>query len=202
MKKNDLFTYLLLSLSILVFSPGRLAYGLVLILEYNFILFFSIFLVKLISILNLAELKNICFCFSVIFLAVLFKLFTRLYSPMISFNLGILFYMPAISVILLENIYETTEKLSVAKALQTVMPKNLYFSLYALIFFILRDFFAYGSISLPCPFGVYNLFTIGNFKYSFVGVFFASIPGALCLAAVSYLLASSLIDRKAKSKID
>ncbi len=198
MKKNDLFTYLLLSLLILVFSPGRLAYGLVLVLEYNFILFFSILLAKLISILNLAELKNVCFCFSVIFLAVLFKLLTRLYSPMISFNLGILFYMPAISVILLGNIYETTEKFSFVKALQIVMFKNFYFSVFALVFFILRDFFAYGSISLPCSPGVYNLFTLGNFKYSFVGVFFASIPGALCMTAVSYLLASVLISRKSK----
>ena len=99
LNKNDLFIYLLLSLSMLVFVPGRLSYGLILIFEYNFILILGILFSKLICILHLEDLRNICFAIGIVFLAVLYKLFVRLYSPVIAFNLGILFYMPAFHII-------------------------------------------------------------------------------------------------------
>lgn len=194
LNKNDLFIYLLLSLSMLVFVPGRLSYGLILIFEYNFILILGILFSKLICILHLEDLRNICFATGIVFLAVLYKLFVRLYSPVIAFNLGILFYMPPLSIFVLGNIYNKTKESSLTVQLKTIMLKSLFFTIYALIFYILRDFFGYGTISLPSIHGVYELFIIKEMRYSFMGIFFASIPGALFLVSIFYILISYFLN--------
>lgn len=194
LNKNDLFIYLLLSLSMLVFVPGRFAYGLILILEYNFILLLGILFSNLIYILHLEDLKNICFAIGIIFFAVLYKLLIRLYSPMIAFNLGILFYMPPLSVFVLGNIYSKNQEVSLASQLKSTMFKSLYFTIFAFIFYILRDLFGYGTISLPSIHGVYELFVIKEMKYSFIGIFFASIPGALFLVSLFYILVSYFLN--------
>lgn len=194
LNKNDLFIYLLLSLSMLVFVPGRFAYGLILILEYNFILLLGILFSNLIYILHLEDLKNICLAIGIIFFAVLYKLFVRLYSPLIAFNLGILFYMPPLSVFVLGNIYSKNQETSLVNQLKTTMQKSLFFTVFALIFYILRDLFAYGTISLPSIHGVYELFVIKEMKYSFIGIFFASIPGALFLVSLFYILISYFLN--------
>ena len=189
--KPHIYEYIMISLALLVPVPGRLSYGLVLILEMNLLMLTGTLFCRFIHYLHFDALQDMLVAVFLIFMSVLFKQFIILYSPLVALTLGFQIYLPAVSSFILGNLYEA-QMSSLLEDVKKNMLRSGEFSLFAFIMFLFRDLFGYGSISLPYPKGVLELIFIKDFKYSFIGAFWASIPGALMFTALVVILLSHI----------
>ena len=51
-----------------------------------------------------------------------------------------------------------------------------------------RDIFGYGTISFPVPSGIHEIALFKNLSFAFMGSFWASVPGALVILAVAFVV--------------
>ncbi len=188
MKKNYLFEYIAFSLTLLIAVPGRLSYGLILLVLFNLLMLSSTAFKSLILLLNLKELKQVLTIIFLVFFTVVFRQCLILYSPVCALTLGFQIYLPSLSSFILGALFNENDEMNLVEQLEINMKKSLTFSLYAFCIFILRDFLGYGSISFPVPRGVFELNILHKTSFTFIGVFFASIPGALVLVSLSIIL--------------
>lgn len=183
MNKSLYFIFTAAAFSMLVCAPGRFAYGFVLMLEFLLIISgasaFS-YLVKTLKLENLKSVLNLAF---IMFLTIAFKLVLVLVSPVMALTLSFVIYVPAISAFMLSSVLtneEKTVKDGVAKNLVT----SLVFALFTLVFFFVRDVAGFGTITLPAKYGITEKVLFDVHKSAFFS-FFASVPGALMMVAVT-----------------
>ncbi len=192
MKKSPVFVFIAGTLSFLVPTAGRFAYGIILVIGLFFITFFTSLCKALCHLLSLDEyIVPLSLVFLSIF-TVLYKQILTMYSPIIAFTLDFSLYLTSFSSLMLGFIYsETKDTLSF---LGKNMKHAFFFSLFALFFYLLRDYFGYGTITLPAREGLlsYSLPSFHFFEHSF---FWSSIPFALLFLALLLAL-FTLINRK------
>jgi hypothetical protein len=188
MKKNVYFVFIAASFALLAAAPGRLAYGLPLIIELD-ILFFATkafySFVKKIEMGSLAEILALAF---IVFMTILFKQVLILFSPVIALTLSFCLYIPALSVFLLASVFQGQ-----ANADGASFEPTLLFSAFALLFFLLRDVLGYGTISLPVSNGIKESYLFNSYDTAFLS-FFATIPGSLLVLVLcmSFLLTAQI----------
>ena len=188
MKKNVYFVFIAASFALLAAAPGRLAYGLPLIIELD-ILFFAAkafySFVKKIEMGSLAEILALAF---IVFMTILFKQVLVLFSPVIALTLSFCLYIPALSVFLLASVFQGQ-----ASADGASFEPALLFSAFALLFFLLRDVLGYGTISLPVSNGIKESYLFNSYDTAFLS-FFATIPGSLLVLVLcmSFLLTAQI----------
>lgn len=188
MKKNVYFVFIAASFALLAAAPGRLAYGLPLIIELD-ILFFATkafySFVKKIEMGSLAEILALAF---IVFMTILFKQVLILFSPVIALTLSFCLYIPALSVFLLSSVFQGQ-----ANADGVSFEPTLLFSAFALLFFLLRDVLGYGTISLPVSNGIKESYLFNSYDTAFLS-FFATIPGSLLVLVLcmSFLLTAQI----------
>ncbi len=188
MKKNVYFVFIAASFALLAAAPGRLAYGLPLIIELD-ILFFAAkafySFVKKIEMGSLAEILALAF---IVFMTILFKQVLILFSPVIALTLSFCLYIPALSVFLLASVFQGQ-----ANADGASFEPALLFSAFALLFFLLRDVLGYGTISLPVSNGIKESYLFNSYDTAFLS-FFATIPGSLLVLVLcmSFLLTAQI----------
>ncbi|NLM00859.1 MAG: hypothetical protein GX220_05330 [Treponema sp.] len=196
MKNNKpIYIYIASCLSMLVPAPARLAYGLILILEVNFITFFSILSQSLIRNLRVDEFsKPLNFAFLFLFV-LLYQQILNLYSPIISFTLGFNIYLTALAAI--PSVFFTSDYIfsqNLSRRIKYSFKHCYLFSILALFFYVIRDLFAFGTLTFPGRFGIIE-FKLIPVLYNFNSFFFNSILFALILLAL-FLAFVSLINRK------
>lgn len=193
MKKSELSFFTTLSLAMLVPVPGRLAYGIILILLLNVLVLTGILFKKLFSIFYSGELQNVILCALMISICVLFRQFFLILFPLQTFILGITIFMPVLTSFVLGRLY-VNRNLSVAAELKASLKSSTGFSLFSILFFALRDIIGYGTLSFPSGTGIseIKLFDIASSEVSFLGMFWASVPGALILIAIVILVVASI----------
>ena len=188
MKKNVYFVFIAASFALLAAAPGRLAYGLPLIIELD-ILFFATkafySFVKKIEMGSLAEILALAF---IVFMTILFKQVLILFSPVIALTLSFCLYIPALSVFLLASVFQGQANADGASCEPTLL-----FSAFALLFFLLRDILGYGTISLPVSNGIKESYLFNSYDTAFLS-FFATIPGSLLVLVLcmSFLLTAQI----------
>ena len=106
--------------------------------------------------------------------------------------MGFIIYMPAIAVLMLGRFFDN-RGMQLKMALSGNMRESGFFSIYAFVFFLLRDIVGYGTISFPIPSGIFKL-ELPTLSYFSPFTFWASIPGALVLSGL--LLAALSFIRK------
>lgn len=194
MKKNEIFSFIAISLAVLVPVPGRFACGLILVIALNLFMFIGTIFRKIIYDVHLEDLQPVLIAIFLIFMGVIFKQLLILYSPILALTLGFVIYMEAISSFIVGSLYEVSNN-TMGQDIKINMTRSLKFSLIALIFFLLRDILGYGTITLPKTTGYITLNLFANAKFFVPSVFLASIPGALVLVAV-FLVIFVRINRK------
>ncbi len=195
-KRNfNLYAIVAFSLAVLVPLPGRFAYGIIFFVAINFFMFAGTLFKKLISELDMEEMQPLALALILIACAVFIKELLKLYSPLIALTLGFSLYMTALSSFMIGSLYDK-EKTVLANDLKINMKRSVLYSLLALSYFFVRDFFGYGTITLPSRSGFYyiNVFPKQT-EYFSVSSFFASIPGALLLTVLMISL-FTFIDKK------
>lgn len=175
MKKNLYFIFIAASFALLVASPGRLAYGIPLIIELLFLTaagtVFNIFL----QTTELESLNEIICVSVIIFLTVLYKQILIMFSPVIALTLSFVIYIPAVSAFLLSMVFSEQ-----AEPFQKNMKTAGIFAVFALLFFFLRDILGYGTLTFPARNSIAEKYIFDSEASAFLS-FFAAIPGALLL---------------------
>ena len=200
--KISFYSYITASLSLIVPLPGRLAYGIVALILLNFLMLFGTFFRKLIQVLDLLDLQHVLLPVFLMFLTILFKQFLIIYSPIMALSMGFLIYMPAVSSFLIGCLYDkSTEKIKTD--LYFNMKESLIFSFFALLIFLFRDIFGFGTLSFPGKFKLIEvIITNYNPEKTYIGVFWASIPGALVITALGVVFITHFLDKSEEVKND
>lgn len=183
MKRRSVYVLIAAILSMLVPSPGRFVFGVTLVIELNLLMLVGTLTTSLIKKLKLDELNTVTVLLMMISTTVLFRQIMIMLQPEIMLTLGFIIYLMPISLFLIGYIFSNKQE-TLQIRLRTNMVHMLTFSVFALLFFLFRDIFGYGTFTF---FGknhqIYEKVLISPEK---TGVFsiFASIPGALILSSV------------------
>ncbi|MCR5217351.1 hypothetical protein, partial [Treponema sp.] len=148
LKKTSIYNILIQSMALLVFIPGRLAYGILILTAYNFFILTGTLSRKLIDILKLKELQVPVTAAVVISSAVIFKQILNFYSPMSAFVLHFAIYLAATCSFIVTKIH-IPEIRPLKDELKANFKYSASFSAFAIGFTLFRDIFGYGTISFP-----------------------------------------------------
>lgn len=192
MNRNIVFMYIAVSLVMLVPVPGRLYYGIPVIMVLNLLMVLTTLFSKFMDFFKFYTLKPICILLMLVGITIFARQLLILYSPMIALTMGFIIYMPAIAVLMLGRFFDN-RGMQLKMALSGNMRESVFFSIYAFVFFLLRDIVGYGTISFPIPSGIFKL-ELPTLSYFSPFTFWASIPGALVLSGL--LLAALSFIRK------
>ena len=192
MNRNIVFMYIAVSLVMLVPVPGRLYYGIPVIMVLNLLMVLTTLFSKFMDFFKFYTLKPICILLMLVGITIFARQLLILYSPMIALTMGFIIYMPAIAVLMLGRFFDN-RGMQLKMALSGNMRESGFFSIYAFVFFLLRDIVGYGTISFPIPSGIFKL-ELPTLSYFSPFTSWASIPGALVLSGL--LLAALSFIRK------
>lgn len=181
MTKNASFLFTASCLSLFVPVPPRFAYGLVLVLCANVIVFSVILLHAFIDYLGLTKGKTLFSVIGTMGITVLLYALLALWSPLTAFTLGFIIYLIPLSLFISDTVF-APQGSSLRERAHMGAKLSLLISSFGLLFFALRELFSYGSLSLPAGTGLRILWIFGNFRSSPV-FFWSAIPGALILLA-------------------
>jgi len=183
MKRRSIYLLIATILAILVPSPGRFVYGVTLVLELNILMLIGTLTISLVKQLKLQELNSVIVLIIIISSTILFRQIMIMFQPEIMLTLGFIIYLMPVSFFILGYVFSNTES-PLAERLKFNMLHIITFSVYALLFFLLRDLAGYGTFTF---FGknhqIYEKVLIPENKIGFFSVF-ASIPGAMILSSI------------------
>ena len=155
MNRNTIFMYIAVSLVMLVPVPGRLYYGVPVVIVLNLLMVLTTLFSKLMDHFKFFSLKPVCVLLVLVGLTIFSRQLLILYSPVTALTMGFICYMPTIAVLMLGRFFDN-RGMHLKTALKGNMRESGLFSIYALVFFLLRDVVGYGTISFPVPSGIFK----------------------------------------------
>ena len=191
MKKNTIYLYSMASLALLVPFPGRLAYGIILVILLNLLMLTGTLFRRLVSLLSLDNLLSVLIAVLLVSETVIFKQLLVLFSPLMALTLGFALFMPAVSSFIIGSLYQPGERRPLWTDCLVNLKQSGLFSLYALFVFAFRDLFGYGTLTLPARRGLVQLQVLSG--RCGAGTFWASIPGALLLSLLCIMLSAGFV---------
>lgn len=183
MNKQIYNIFTVISFALLIAAPGRFAFGIIICAELFFLSIIGFSISSLINKLKLFQFKSVLTIITLIFSTVLFKQIIMIFFPLVALQLSFVFYLPAVSSYMIGILYKNED----AKSLFEHLKLILFFSLFALVFYLFRDIFGFGTFTLPVSTGLHEFILFDSKTLSWC-IFFASIPGALFLVSVSILI--------------
>ena len=196
MRKKYLYEYIFILLSLLVPVPGRFAYGIILIAALNLLVLAGTCFCRLVDILRLEDLKDALLVVFLISLSIIIKQWVTLLSPLASLTLGFQIYMPAVSAFFLGSLSRRKTD-ALLPELRSNMTQSAKFSGFMAFVFLFRDILGYGTFTFPVRGGISEIVIFKDWALSFLGVLWASVPGALIMCSALALL-MFFITRKIK----
>ena len=183
MKRRSVYVLIATILAILVPSPGRFVYGVTLVLELNFLMLTGTLAHSLIRKIKLEEMNTLIIMIVIISTAILFRQIMIMIQPEVMLTLGFLIYLMPVSVFLFGYLFSNNDQ-PIAIRLKLNMFHVLTYSVYAILFFLLRDIAGYGTFTFYGPnHQIFEKVIISPEKTGFFSLF-ASIPGALILSSI------------------
>ena len=183
MKRRSVYVLIATILAILVPSPGRFVYGVTLVLELNFLMLTGTLAHSLIRKIKLEEMNTLIIMIVIISTAILFRQIMIMIQPEVMLTLGFLIYLMPVSVFLFGYLFSNNDQ-PLAVRLKLNMFHVLTYSVYAILFFLLRDIAGYGTFTFYGPnHQIFEKVIISPEKTGFFSIF-ASIPGALILSSI------------------
>jgi len=203
MRRRSIYVFLATTLAILVPSPGRFVYGLVLMLELNLLMLVGTSVVSLVKKIKLEQMMSVCVIFFILATTILFRQIFVILQPEIILTLGYIIYLIPVSLFMIGYLFSDTEK-KLTDRLKLNMTHSLTYSVFAILYFLLRDLIGFGTFTF---FGrnhqIYEKVIIDSDQ---LGVFsvLASIPGSLILSAILlyvYIFVRNKIDIYHKAEV-
>ncbi|MCR5290046.1 MAG: hypothetical protein K6E51_08665 [Treponema sp.] len=168
--------------------PGRFAFGVVLVISFNFIILFGTLFLHALYKLHQESLKTIILVPFLIGISVFVQQLLCLFFPYVIFALGILVFVPALSVFIISLFY-----LQPCTTIKSELTHNCvltaFFSAVVLFYMLVRDILGYGTISFPVPAGIKEFMLFDASMVPFTA-FFASVPGILTTTVLCFVIAT------------
>lgn len=183
MKRRSVYVLIATILGILIPAPGRFVYGVTLMLELIFLMLTGTLSTWLVKKIKLEEMTTIIVLMMLISATIIFRQIMIILQPEIMLTLGYLIYLMPVSVFMIGYIFLKEDE-SLIEKLKFNMIHILTFSVYALLFFLLRDLAGFGTFTF---FGKnHQIFEKVIISPDKTGIFsiFASLPGAFILSSV------------------
>lgn len=180
---NKTYFYIAANLAMFVPVPGRMAYGIILILLFNIQMLFVTLLLHALRHMNLTNLRNTLVAIEIIAFTILYKQLLIIFCPVIALTLGFAIYLPTLSSIAFEFFFlKEFDRLKVHFV--EILKMCGIITLNTIVYFLLRDLIGFGTLTLPAwkRMIVFNL--PYNLETTSAGVFFATVPGSLCLLSI------------------
>lgn len=203
MKRRSIYVFLATTLAILVPSPGRFIYGIVLVLELNLLMLVGTASVSLIKKIKMEEMMTVCVIMFLLATTILFRQIFIIFQPEIILTLGFIIFLIPVSLFMMGYIFSDSEK-KLPERLRRNMIHSLTYSVFALMYFLLRDLIGFGTFTF---FGknhqIFEKVIIDSDKLG-VGSILASIPGSLILSAILlyvYIFVRNKIDIYHKAEV-
>lgn len=203
MKRRSIYVFLATTLAILVPSPGRFIYGIVLVLELNLLMLVGTASVSLIKKIKMEEMMTVCVIMFLLATTILFRQIFIIFQPEIILTLGFIIFLIPVSLFMMGYIFSDSEK-KLSERLRRNMIHSLTYSVFALLYFLLRDLIGFGTFTF---FGknhqIFEKVIIDSDKLG-VGSILASIPGSLILSAILlyvYIFVRNKIDIYHKAEV-
>lgn len=203
MKRRSIYVFLATTLAILVPSPGRFIYGIVLVLELNLLMLVGTASVSLIKKIKMEEMMTVCVIMLLLATTILFRQIFIIFQPEIILTLGFIIFLIPVSLFMMGYIFSDSEK-KLPERLRRNMIHSLTYSVFALLYFLLRDLVGFGTFTF---FGknhqIFEKVIIDSDKLG-VGSILASIPGSLILSAILlyvYIFVRNKIDIYHKAEV-
>ena len=173
MKQNIFDIYITAAFSLIIPITGRLAFGLVTIVELNILVFLTFGFSYLLNFLDIDDLRTISPMIFMVFLAVFLQCLLKIFFPILAFSMNFSQYLICFSALAIGTLFPREEKLSFKSQFQSLLSLMLPMSVILLFFFVLRDVLGYGTLTLPASRGIAEIKCFDGFD----GIpFFASIP--------------------------
>lgn len=183
MKRRSIYVFVSTSLAMLIPSPGRFVYGLTLVLALNFLMLVGLIANSLVKKFKMKEEGSIIILAAIVFGTILFKELVILINPEIMLTLGFIIYLMPISYFFLGYVFNDNE-MSFSQRSKFTFSHILTFSVYALLFFFVRDFAGYGTITFfGTNFQIIEKVLIPEDRIGGLAIL-ASIPGALIFSSL------------------
>ncbi len=183
MNKNQYYIYISAFLTLLIPTTGRFVYGFTLMLELFILMMVGTLIISLIKKLKIQEVESALLLITLISTTILYRQIITMAYAEISLVLGFLFYLPPISVFVINNITSNKNKNLKEKCItNAITGGNAVFM--GLIIFLIRDIAGYGTFTF---FGKnHHIFEKVLFDPEKLGIFsfLATTPGALILAGL------------------
>lgn len=184
MKNSKLVYYFIASsLAILVPVPGRLAYGIIVLVLFNMQMLFTSFIFHAVEHLKLQFLRNSIITFSLIAITIFYRQILIIYCPIAAFTLGFCIYLPALTSVVIEFFFTEYQK-GVKKHSLFTMKKSLSISAFCIVYFLFRDIAGFGTVTLPAWKKIVVFHLPFNLETTDASIFLATIPGSLVLISV------------------
>ena len=180
-----LYFFLAAALSIFVPAPGRFSCGLALLVLFNLQIAVMVLFFHLSSALGMENFRNVLMTLSLVFVTILYKQLLALFCPVMALTLGFCMYLPALSTVAIQFFFGEGG-VGLRSHLSGSLGRSAMFSAYLLLFFLIREVVGYSTVSLPAP-GSPMVFPL-PFGSGSVGLFLATIPGALALVAAVFAI--------------
>ena len=124
MNKQIYNIFTVISFALLIASPGRFAFGLIICAELFFLAICGLIVSALLEKLNLNQFKSILTIITLIFSTILYKQIIMWLFPLIALQLSFVFYLPAISSYMIGMIYKNDSKIKFSENIKISSSPN------------------------------------------------------------------------------
>ncbi|MCH5288435.1 MAG: hypothetical protein J1E32_00800 [Treponema sp.] len=183
MRNRTIYFYVAASLATVVPVPGRLAFGLLMVVLFNIQVVTGVLTCHLAARLKLDDLQRVIVSVELIAITILYKQLVMLVCPVAALTLGFLIYLPALSSAVIEFSYKNNVG-TLAEDLKEKAARNGVFSAVALALFFVRDTIGFGTVTFPAWQRIAAAHLPVFPGTAAVGAFLATVPGAFVLAAL------------------
>ncbi len=190
---HHVFLFIGSLLSLLVPSPARFGYILVLVVTADILLILGTAMQIASEKLLMQELKDILMLFFLVFGTVLAKQVLIFYSPIIAMTLSFVLYLVPVSSLLVSRTVAVTVSDWRELCISNLRIMGV-FTGTLLLFAFFRELLSFGSISLPARFGLW-IISLSLPGFITPTEFWGTIPGAFILLAL-VLAFMSLVQRR------
>jgi hypothetical protein len=181
---NKIFACLASCLAIILPVPGRIVFGIFVLIHFILTVMLTTLLSHAIRQLKMESLRLGIIALEITGFTVLYQQFLNAVCPLAAFTLGFAIYLPSISAVIL-TILSAQSFTSVKENLASKILESLHVSAFCIVMFILRDILGFGTVTLPVWKDIYVIKLPVFLKSVSFCSFFATVPGALIITVLS-----------------
>ena len=148
-------------------------------------------------------MQNSILSLAIIAFGIFYKQLLAIICPIAALTLGFCVFLPTLASVIIEFFFLNYEH-GLKEHLKKNMAKASFMTIFALVFFLIRDIFGYGTFTFPAWKHILVLHLPYNPQSASASVFLATIPGSLTLVAIilfAYIFISKKLQIVAKSPV-